>query len=73
MVEAEVSVGQLRELARSDAVGAVFLKKEEAIEDLGTSISIARSDRAHALGFDGTGIDVAVWENGPDNVHQPRH
>jgi hypothetical protein len=40
----------------------VFLREEEAIEDLGTSISIARSDLAHALGFDGTGIDVAVWE-----------
>jgi Subtilase family len=68
MVEAEVSVAQLRDLARSDAVGAVFLREEEAIEDLGTSISIARSDRAHNLGFDGTGIDVAVWEEGPDNV-----
>ena len=43
MVEAEVSVAQLRELARSEAVGAVFLREEEAIEDVGNSISITRS------------------------------
>ena len=41
---------------------------KRSIFDLGNSISIARSDRAHLLGFDGTGIDVAVWENGPDIV-----
>ena len=63
-----MSVAQLRELARSDTVGAVFLREEEAIEDLGTSISVTRSDRVHTLGFDGTGINVAVWESGPDDV-----
>ena len=68
MVEADVPVAQLRELARSDQVGAVFLRDEEAVLDLGASIAIARSDRAHTLGFDGTGVNVAVWEDGPDSV-----
>ena len=68
MVEAEVRVAKLRELASSDAIGAVFLRDHEGVADLGTSIAIARSDRVHTLGFDGTGIDVAVWEDGPDVV-----
>jgi hypothetical protein len=66
MVEVEVSVAKLRELARSDQVGAVFLRDEEVVLDLGNSIAIARSDQAQLLGFDGTDINVAVWENGPD-------
>jgi Subtilase family len=68
MVEAEATVAVLRELARSEAVGAVFLREEEPVFDLGQSIAVARSDRAHNLGFDGTGVNVAVWEDGPDNT-----
>jgi Subtilase family len=68
MVEAEVTVAALRQLARSDAVGAVFLREEEPVFDLGSSIAVARSDRAHTLGFDGTGVNVAVWERGPDST-----
>ncbi|MEO6629629.1 MAG: S8 family serine peptidase [Aquihabitans sp.] len=66
MVEADVTVAQLRDLARNDAVGAVFLRDDSAVFDLGDSIAVARSDRAHSLGFDGTGVNVAVWEDGPD-------
>jgi hypothetical protein len=29
---------------------------------------VARSDQAHLAGFDGTGIRVAVWEDGPSNT-----
>lgn len=66
MVEVDVSVAQLREIARDDAIGAVFLRDDTAVFDLGDSITVARSDRAHSLGFDGTGVNVAVWEDGPD-------
>ncbi len=52
---------------RRDVVGA-FLHEREGIEDLVNSIGIANSDDAHALGFDGTGVKVAVWEDGPDNT-----
>ncbi|MDQ3244622.1 MAG: S8 family serine peptidase, partial [Gemmatimonadota bacterium] len=38
----------------------------EGIEDLVNSIGIANSDDAHSLGFNGTGVNVAVWEDGPD-------
>ena len=46
----------------------MFLRDEEVVLDLGHSIAVARSDRAQLLGFDGTDINVAVWENGPDVV-----
>jgi hypothetical protein len=40
-----------------------------AINDLGDSIAVARSDKVHALGFDGSGIRVAVFEGGPSNIN----
>lgn len=68
MVHATLSVEQVRRLARSDAVGAVFLDDRTAITDLGNSIAVAHSDRAQNLGFDGTGVRVAVFEDGPSDT-----
>jgi hypothetical protein len=65
LVHATLPVKQVRELARADRVGAVFLDDRTAVNDLGDSIAVARSDKAHALGFDGTGVRVAVFEDGP--------
>ena len=64
-VHATATAAQIRELARLDEVGVVHLDDQTEILDLGNSIAIARSDRAHTAGFDGTGIRVAVWETGP--------
>ncbi len=60
--------GVVHELAQHESVAMVFLHGKEGIEDLNDSIAIANSDDAHSLGFDGTGINVAVYENGPDNT-----
>jgi hypothetical protein len=65
MVEITVPAKQVRELAKADAVGAVFLNDRTAITDLANSIAVARSDRAQNMGFDGTGVRVAVFEDGP--------
>jgi len=62
------SVGAVRELAGLESVEGVFLHSQEGIPDLGDSIAIANSDDAHALGFDGTGVDVAVYEQGPSDT-----
>lgn len=67
-VHASLPAGRVRELAQSDAVGVVLLDDRTAITDLGNSIASARADRAHNLGFDGTGIRVAVFETGPSNT-----
>jgi hypothetical protein len=56
---------EIRKLAKSATVGVVLLDDKTAITDLGDSIAVAHSDTAHSLGFDGTGIRVAVWEDGP--------
>ncbi len=60
---------RLRELAQDDQVAAVFLHDAEQILDVGTSMSIANSDDVHTLGFTGAGINVAVWEDGPDQTN----
>ncbi|HEV7993066.1 MAG TPA: S8 family serine peptidase [Gemmatimonadaceae bacterium] len=64
-VRATATVAQIRQLADNKAVGVIFFDDVTAINDLGDSIAVARSDRAHLAGFDGTGIRVAVWEDGP--------
>jgi hypothetical protein len=64
-IRATASPAQIRTLAANKAVGIIFFDDTTAINDLGASIAVARSDRAHLAGFDGTGIRVAVWENGP--------
>jgi hypothetical protein len=64
-IRATATVGQIRDLARNDVVGAILFDDTTEIPDLGNSIAVARSDRAHTAGFDGTGIRVAVWETGP--------
>jgi len=65
IVRATATVAQIRTLAANKAVGVIFFDDVSAINDLGDSIAVARSDRAHNAGFDGTGIRVAVWEDGP--------
>ena len=65
LVRATATVAQLRELARNKAIGVIMFDDTTAINDLGDSIAVARSDRAHLAGFDGTGVRVAVWEDGP--------
>jgi hypothetical protein len=64
-VQATATAEQIRRLAEIDAVGVIFFDDTSAVNDLGDSIAVARSDRAHLAGFDGTGIRVAVWESGP--------
>ena len=64
-VRATATVAQIRNLAGNRAVGAIHFDDVSAINDLTDSIAVARSDRAHLAGFDGTGIRVAVWEDGP--------
>ncbi|MBA3599562.1 MAG: S8 family serine peptidase, partial [Methylibium sp.] len=63
-----IPAGQVAELAASSKVAAVFLHETEGFDDLGDSIAIANSDDAHADGFTGAGVNVAVYERGPDNT-----
>jgi hypothetical protein len=58
----------VRRLADHDEVAAIFLRSEEAVLDLNNSIAIANSDDAHSIGYDGSGVNVAVYEAGPDDT-----
>ena len=49
----------------SQRESVVLLDDRTAITDLADSIAVAHSNTAHSAGFDGTGIRVAVWEDGP--------
>lgn len=66
VVYAEATPDQIRRIAAMDGVGVVLFDDRTAVLDLVDSIAIARSSTAHALGYDGTGVRVAVWEGGPD-------
>ena len=68
VIFAELNRREIRRLAASDEVSAVFLYEREGFEDLTDSIGIAQSDDAHDLGYTGSGVNVAIYENGPDDT-----
>ena len=68
IIFAELDQQEIRRLADADDVSAIFLYERGGIEDLANSIGIARSDDAHALGYTGAGVNVAVYEQGPDDT-----
>ena len=66
--QAILSKAQIISLTHSNEIGSVHLNDSEAINDLSNSIAIARSDRVQGAGFDGTGVRVAVFEDGPSDL-----
>ncbi|UCE96054.1 MAG: S8 family serine peptidase [Candidatus Bathyarchaeota archaeon] len=68
VVYAELNKDQIREIEKMPEVLAVFLHETDGIDDLKDSIEVANSDDVHDLGYKGSEIKVAVWENGPDQT-----
>jgi hypothetical protein len=68
VVYVQLDRDRIRRFATMDEVSAVFLYEPEGIDDLGDSMAIAQAGNAHALGYDGTGVNVAVYESGPDDT-----
>jgi hypothetical protein len=68
VVFADLSGDQIDRLARNKTVAGLFLHDPRGIDDLQDSMAIANSDDVHALGIRGSGIRVAVWEDGPDST-----
>jgi hypothetical protein len=66
VIYASVTREQVRALAAQAEVAGIFFYETEGIDDLADSIAIANSDDVHTLGFKGSGVKVAVWENAPD-------
>ncbi|HEX8160335.1 MAG TPA: S8 family serine peptidase [Pyrinomonadaceae bacterium] len=68
VVFAELGPEAIRRLAAAPEVSMIFLYRKEGIVDLSDSIAIAQSDEAHGLGYNGSGVKVAVYESGPDDT-----
>jgi hypothetical protein len=69
VVFARLTPDAIRRLQRRKEVAALFLHEQEGLLDLKDSMAIAQSDRVQSnLSFTGTGVDVAVYEDGPDDT-----
>ena len=66
VVYATIAAEAIPKLAARRDVAMVFAHDTEGILDLSNSIAIANSDDAHTAGFTGRGVNVAVYEDGPD-------
>ncbi len=51
-----------------DELGIAMFDDTSEMLDLGNSISVSRTNLVHNLGFDGTGVNVAVFESGPSDT-----
>jgi hypothetical protein len=68
LVYTQLTKKECLELAKHKQVEGFFLSETKGIDDLTDSMAIANTDDVHTLGYTGTGIRVAVWENGPDDT-----
>lgn len=64
----EVNENALQGLSRSPRVLSIQEDEREFVL-LDSSIPVINADDAHALGFDGTGVTVAILDTGIDNAH----
>ncbi len=67
VVYATLTNAQISNIARDADVNRIFLHEIEGIEDLQNSINIANSNNVHSIGIGGSDVNVAVWENSPDD------
>jgi hypothetical protein len=69
VVFAEVPAGRIRQLEKHPDVAALFLYDRKGEVDLANSMAIAQSDTVQSsLGITGKGVNVAVYEDGPDDT-----
>jgi hypothetical protein len=69
VVYARMTRAQIEKLQRRREVAAIFLHETEGILDLKDSMAIAQSDKVQTnLSFTGKGVNVAVYEDGPDDT-----
>lgn len=66
VVYGRMAADGVRRLAEHELVAGIFLHDREGVLDLGDSIAVHNSDDAHTAGFTGSGVNVAVYEPGPD-------
>jgi hypothetical protein len=69
VIFASVPANRVRRLEKHEDVAALFLHEPRGELDLSNSMKIAQSDKVQSnLGFTGKGVNVAVYEDGPDDT-----
>lgn len=69
VVYAELPAESIRRLQERKEIAALFLHETEGEVDLSNSMAIAQSDTVQSsLSLTGSGINVAVYEDGPDST-----
>jgi hypothetical protein len=69
VVFARLTPDAIRRLQRRKEVAALFLHETEGVLDLKDSMAIAQSDKVQSnLSFTGKDVNVAVYEDGPDDT-----
>jgi hypothetical protein len=71
VIVAALTPGQIRTLTALQEVSSLFLYEPEGIEDVVTSMKVSGAyPVVNTDGWNGSGVRVAVWEEGPDNSSQ---
>ena len=65
---ARLTQAELRELHADKWVAGLFLAPERPVDDLANSLKVAGADTVINAGTKGSGVRVAVWEQGPDST-----
>ena len=69
VVFCKLDAGRIVRLQKSRQIAAIFLHETKGELDLVDSMAIARSDQVQShLGLTGAGVNVAVYEDGPDTT-----
>lgn len=66
VIYASLTREQVKTVAARPEVAGLYFHETGGVEDLTDSMAIANSDDVHGLGFTGSGVKVAIWENAPD-------
>jgi hypothetical protein len=65
---ARVTKAELRKLHEDEQVVGLFLAPERPVDDLSDSLKVSGTDTVISAGTKGSGVRVAVWEQGPDST-----
>ena len=69
----ELTATEIKRLGKRKEVATIFLHEPEGILALSTSMAIVQSDKVQSnLSITGSGVNVAVYEDGPDDTRCSR-
>ena len=71
VAEITTQVQYLEEISKNEMIDMIFMLELEGIEDLSNALEVSNADAViENYGYTGSGIKVAVFENGPDDTSE---